>query len=107
MGDSFSQVYMKSNVRLQRKLEKADKEANKGTAESTSPEAIEALIRGDEINQQTNFVEETESDESERRIDSEVEDLDADSAMGSQAVRLNNHMNRTASLSDSHKVTSN
>ena len=50
MGDSFSQVYMKSNVRLQRKLEKADKEANKGTAESTSPEAIEALIRGDEIN---------------------------------------------------------
>ena len=52
-------------------------------------------------------MEETESDESERRIDSEVEDLDADSAMGSQAVRLNNHLNRKASLSDSHKVTIN
>jgi len=64
MGTSFTQVYKKINLRLQRKLDKADKDAEKKGANEAAaqPDATEALIRGNNFDQQTDIME-TDSDE--------------------------------------------
>ena len=68
MGASFDQVMQKRNARMQRQLDKADAEENENDKEDN----IEALIRGDNLNQQTQMID-TESDESVVH-DSEQED---------------------------------
>ena len=69
MGASFDQVMQKRNARMQRQLDKADAEENENEDKEVN---IEALIRGDNLNQQTQMID-TESDESVVH-DSEQED---------------------------------
>lgn len=59
MGKSFGHILKKNNQKLQRKLDKADKEAE---GESNNVEHLEALIRGDNMNKQATMVD-SETDE--------------------------------------------
>ena len=70
MGASFSQVFKKRNLKIQKKLDKVDR-ADQDQDEEADEETIEALIRGDNLNKQTEALE-SETDDSVVH-DSEIE----------------------------------
>lgn len=74
MGQSFGQVFKKNSLKLQRKLEKADREAE---GKQNDAEHLEALIRGDNMNQQAQMMD-SDSDDAVDEEDSVMQDSQAD-----------------------------
>jgi len=73
MGDSFEAIMMKSKAKLERKIDRAAQKTKDADDGEYSQEALEALIRCEELNQQSNALE-TGTDESDENEETEVEE---------------------------------
>ena len=92
MGDSLAAVMKKSKARLDRKIDRAQ-ERSKGEEDTqASPEVLEAMIRCEELNQQSKAIE---SGYEDTEVDQETEIEDPESPNARNASVASNFRNET------------